>query len=68
MVAGGGVIARQPRLMRAFEAAVAEQVPGWTVTLLATPPAFGAIRLAESLVRGDLPPQLPRSDGDRRMR
>jgi glucosamine kinase len=68
VVAGGGVIARQPRLMRAFEAAVAEQVPGWTVTLLTTPPAFGAIRLAESLVRGDLPPQLPRPDGDRRMR
>ncbi|WP_221939031.1 BadF/BadG/BcrA/BcrD ATPase family protein [Mycobacterium sp. KBS0706] len=76
VVAGGGVITRQPRLMRAFEVAVAEQVPGWTVTLLATPPAFGAIRLAESLLRGDVPPQLPRPaipapvlpDSDRRMR
>ncbi len=76
VVAGGGVITRQPRLMRAFEAAVAEQVPGWTVTLLTTPPAFGAIRLAEALIRGDLPPQLPRPgmtaavlpDSDRRMR
>jgi glucosamine kinase len=68
VVAGGGVIARQPRLMRAFESAMAEQVPGWSVTLLATPPAFGAIRLAENLVRGDLPPQLPRPDGERRMR
>jgi glucosamine kinase len=68
VVAGGGVIARQPRLMRAFEAAVAEQVPGWSVTLLTTPPAFGAIRLAESLIRGDLPPQLPRPDSAGRMR
>lgn len=68
VVAGGGVIARQPRLMRAFEDAVAEQVPGWTVTLLTTPPVFGAVRLAESLIRGDLPPQLPRPDSERRMR
>ncbi|MFE0756804.1 N-acetylglucosamine kinase [Inquilinus sp. NPDC058860] len=80
VVAGGGVIVRQPRLMRAFEAAVAGQVPGWTVTLLATPPALGAVRLAESLIRGDLPPNLPRPamasgrprtvlpDSDRRMR
>jgi N-acetylglucosamine kinase-like BadF-type ATPase len=76
VVAGGGVISRQPRLMRAFEAAVAEQVPGWAVTLLTTPPAFGAVRLAEALLRGELPPQLPRpaigrtllADSDRRMR
>ena len=75
VVAGGGVITSQPLLMRAFESAVAEQVPGWTVTLLTIPPAFGAVRLAEALIRGDLPPQLPRPAtarmvlaADRRMR
>lgn len=75
VVAGGGVITRQPLLMQAFESAVAKQVPGWAVMLLTIPPVFGAVRLAEALIRGDLPPQLPRPaiarmvlDADRRMR
>jgi N-acetylglucosamine kinase-like BadF-type ATPase len=67
VVAGGGVIARQPALMAAFQDGVLLEAPGWRVTLLTAPPVLGAIHLAERLLKGEtighLPP--PSSGGDR---
>jgi predicted NBD/HSP70 family sugar kinase len=59
IVAGGGVIARQPSLMRAFEDAVRPIAPDWDVTLLTTAPVEGAVRLATQLLQGEAPTNLP---------
>ncbi|SEQ01887.1 BadF-type ATPase [Faunimonas pinastri] len=59
VVAGGGVIARQPGLMEAFRQAVERVHPDWTVTLLTAPPVEGALSLATRLLRGETIPNLP---------
>jgi glucosamine kinase len=47
VVAGGGVIVEQPRLMRAFAAAMNVISPSSEVVLLRAPPVTGALALAE---------------------
>jgi len=47
VVAGGGVIVEQPRLMAAFTAAMKAISPGSAVVLLREPPVMGALALAE---------------------
>jgi N-acetylglucosamine kinase-like BadF-type ATPase len=59
VVTGGGVISRQPRLFRAFEAALAEISPALTLTLLTEAPVVGALALARSLQAGHRPSNLP---------
>lgn len=59
VVTGGGVIARQPRLLAAFKSALTDRVPDLTLTLLGEPPVMGAMALARKLSRGDLPATLP---------
>lgn len=46
VVAGGGVIAEQPRLEHAFRAAMAELSPASDVVVLRDPPVLGALALA----------------------
>lgn len=50
VVCAGGVVTHQPRLFRAFEAAVVELGLGLTVTLLTAPPVQGAVELGRRLV------------------
>lgn len=50
VVCAGGVITHQPRLFRAFEAAVVELGLGLKVTLLTAPPVQGAVALGRRLV------------------
>ena len=59
VVTGGGVIARQPRLLAAFKSALNERLPDLTLTLLDEPPVAGAMVLARKLSLGDLPATLP---------
>ena len=59
VVTGGGVIARQPRLLAAFKTALSDRLPDLTLTLLDEPPVAGALVLARKLSRGDLPATLP---------
>ncbi|OCI99170.1 MULTISPECIES: BadF/BadG/BcrA/BcrD ATPase family protein [unclassified Rhizobium] len=59
VVTGGGVIARQPRLLAAFQSALADRLPDLTLTLLHGHPIMGAIVLARKLRVGDLPETLP---------
>ena len=59
VVTGGGVIARQPRLLAAFKTALGERLPDLRLTLLNEAPVVGAIMLAHKLSRGDLPATLP---------
>ena len=47
VVAGGGVIVEQPRLMAAFAAAMKKVSPDSAVVLLREPPVMGALALAE---------------------
>jgi N-acetylglucosamine kinase-like BadF-type ATPase len=47
VVAGGGVIVEQPRLMAAFAAAMKKVSPNSAVVLLREPPVMGALALAE---------------------
>ncbi|WP_413992175.1 BadF/BadG/BcrA/BcrD ATPase family protein [Labrys okinawensis] len=47
VVAGGGVIVEQPRLMQAFRSGMAEISPASNVVLLRAPPVTGALVLAE---------------------
>jgi glucosamine kinase len=47
VVAGGGVIVEQPRLMEAFKAAMRGVSPESKVVLLREPPVMGALALAE---------------------
>jgi glucosamine kinase len=47
VVAGGGVIVEQPRLMAAFTAAMKDVSPDSAVVLLREPPVMGALALAE---------------------
>lgn len=58
VVAGGGVITRQPRLMRAFNSFLSAMVP-WEIILLREPPVTGAILLAEKIARGEPMGRLP---------
>jgi glucosamine kinase len=51
VVAGGGVIVEQPRLMVAFTAAMKSISPGSAVVLLREPPVMGALALAERALR-----------------
>jgi glucosamine kinase len=51
VVAGGGVIVEQPRLMAAFTAAMKDISPDSTVVLLREPPVMGALALAERALR-----------------
>ncbi|MEU8175300.1 BadF/BadG/BcrA/BcrD ATPase family protein [Microbispora hainanensis] len=46
VVVAGGVIANQPRLMRAFEEELRSLLPAVTATLLQAPPVLGAVELA----------------------
>jgi N-acetylglucosamine kinase-like BadF-type ATPase len=46
VVAGGGVIAEQPRLVQAFRAAMAAVSPNSDVVVLRDPPVLGALALA----------------------
>ncbi|WP_328855207.1 hypothetical protein OHB01_08925 [Microbispora hainanensis] len=46
VVVAGGVIANQPRLMRAFEEELRSLLPAVTATLLQAPPVVGAVELA----------------------
>ncbi|GAB3159003.1 N-acetylglucosamine kinase [Microbispora hainanensis] len=46
VVVAGGVIANQPRLMRAFEEELSSLLPAVTATLLQAPPVLGAVELA----------------------
>ncbi|MBB2910293.1 N-acetylglucosamine kinase-like BadF-type ATPase [Streptosporangium becharense] len=50
VVAAGGVITKQPRLFAALADAVAARHPDLPVTLLATDPVAGAVRLAQELL------------------
>ncbi len=59
VVTGGGVITNQPRLLSAFQAALAHRLPDMELTLLREPPVFGAIALARKLNAGGLPEDLP---------
>lgn len=59
VVTGGGVITRQPRLLSAFRAALAQRLPDMELTLLKEPPVLGAIALARKLDAGALPEDLP---------
>lgn len=59
VVTGGGVITRQPRLLSAFRAALAQRLPDMELTLLKEPPVLGAIALARKLNAGALPKDLP---------
>jgi glucosamine kinase len=59
VVTGGGVIARQPALFEAFQTALAERLPGASLTLLREPPVQGGIRLARLLDAAQLPENLP---------
>lgn len=59
VVTGGGVIARQPRLLAAFHSALADRLPDVTLTLLHGQPVSGAMVLARKLSVGDLPATLP---------
>lgn len=67
VVAGGGVITRQPRLFDAFRAALAEQLPLLRVTLYSDPPVEGAVRLARRLANGERPQTLPLPHVDGRL-
>ncbi|KKC37418.1 hypothetical protein WH87_12880 [Devosia epidermidihirudinis] len=49
VVAGGGVIVQQPRLMEAFHTAMAKKHPSSRVTLLDAAPVKGALTLARRL-------------------
>ncbi len=51
VVAGGGVIVEQPRLMAAFAAAMKDISPNSAVVLLREPPVMGALALAERALR-----------------
>jgi glucosamine kinase len=53
VVAGGGVITRQPALMAAFQEAMAENLPAWQVRLLTVAPVMGAVALAERILAGE---------------
>jgi len=55
IVAGGGVITRQPALMAAFADAVAAALPDWRVTLLTRAPVHGALALARRIAAGETP-------------
>ncbi|GGA93847.1 ATPase [Brucella endophytica] len=59
IVTGGGVISRQRGLFEAFQAALAERLPGASLTLLHEPPVHGAIQLARMLDAAQLPENLP---------
>ena len=59
VVTGGGVIARQPRLLAAFQSALTDRLPDVTLTLLHGQPVMGAMVLARKLSVGDLPKTLP---------
>ncbi|MFT4000378.1 MAG: BadF/BadG/BcrA/BcrD ATPase family protein [Rhizobium sp.] len=59
VVTGGGVIARQPRLLAAFQSALANRLPDVTLTLLHEQPVLGAMVLARKLSAGALPATLP---------
>lgn len=59
VVAGGGVVTRQPRLLAAFRAALAQRAPDLALTLVEAPPVLGALILARALQQGDMPPSLP---------
>ncbi len=50
VVAGGGVIVEQPRLMDAFKAGMAEISPSSNVVLLRAPPVQGAVVLAQRVL------------------
>lgn len=51
VVVAGGVIASQPRLMRAFEEELKSLLPAVTATLLQAPPVLGAVELARRGLR-----------------
>ncbi|WP_245437207.1 BadF/BadG/BcrA/BcrD ATPase family protein [Mesorhizobium helmanticense] len=55
VVAGGGVIAEQPMLMKAFVEAMARVAPASRVVLLREPPVIGAIALAKRLFADQYP-------------
>lgn len=59
VVAGGGVITRQPLLMSAFAEALSAAAPDREVTLLHEPPVIGAIVLAAKIARGEPIGRLP---------
>ncbi|MBD8556016.1 N-acetylglucosamine kinase [Rhizobium sp. CFBP 8762] len=59
VVAAGGVITKQPALFKAFRAALADQSPDCTLTLLTEPPVSGALALARTLQAGHWPKNLP---------
>lgn len=59
VVTGGSVISSQPLLANAFETAVAEKIPGWTVCHFAGAPVTGAIKLARSIMLGESLGHLP---------
>ncbi|MFS8050516.1 N-acetylglucosamine kinase [Rhizobium sp. BR 314] len=59
VVTGGGVIARQPRLLGAFQSALVQRLPDATLTLLHEQPVLGAMVLARKLRVGALPETLP---------
>ncbi|NKM88628.1 N-acetylglucosamine kinase [Rhizobium laguerreae] len=59
VIAGGGVITRQPRLMRVFSTALLAMAPDWDVAVLREPPVTGAIVLAAKLARGEAMGRLP---------
>jgi glucosamine kinase len=59
VVTGGGVITHQPRLFDAFQTALAASLPKVQLTLLAAPPAKGALLLARRLLTGERPETLP---------
>jgi glucosamine kinase len=52
VVAGGGVIVEQPRLMNAFRSAMNEVSAASEVVLLREPPVIGAVALAERALLG----------------
>ncbi|RWX81901.1 N-acetylglucosamine kinase [Neorhizobium lilium] len=64
VVAGGGVITRQPRLMRAFSTTLSSMAPGWGIVLLREPPVTGAIVLAGRIARGEAIGRLPQPHAD----